>query len=192
MSNVIIIDNYDSFTYNLLQAVASCKKKPLVRVFRNDAITATELKELNPDYIIISPGPCTPKQAGNSIEIIRYFAGSCPILGVCLGHQCIAEVFGGETIRTDHCMHGKTSQIHHDGKGLFKDLPEPFTAMKYHSLIVDDTNMDNSIEVSARDEMGQIMAIRHRSMPLYGFQFHPESFATTYGTILLERFICGA
>ncbi len=190
---LVIIDNYDSFTYNIVQTVAanSLKQGRIedIRVFRNDKITVKEIENLNADRLLISPGPCTPKEAGISIEAIRYFAGKVPILGVCLGHQSMAEAFGGTVIRAGRIMHGKTSPILHDGKGVFAGLPNPFDGMRYHSLIVDDKDLPDCFEVSCRTDEGELMGIRHKEMILEGVQFHPESIMTPDGITLLKNFM---
>jgi len=190
---LVIIDNYDSFTYNIVQTVAANSLKDGrvedIRVFRNDKITVREIEKLNPERLLISPGPCTPKEAGISIEAIRYFAGKVPVLGVCLGHQSMAEAFGGTVIRAGRIMHGKTSPIHHDGKGVFTGLPNPFDGMRYHSLIVDDKDLPDCFEVSCRTDEGELMGIRHREMILEGVQFHPESIMTPDGITLLKNFM---
>ena len=190
---LVIIDNYDSFTYNIVQTVAANSLKDGrvedIRVFRNDKITVREIENLNPERLLISPGPCTPKEAGISIEAIRYFAGKVPVLGVCLGHQSMAEAFGGTVIRAGRIMHGKTSPIHHDGKGVFTGLPNPFDGMRYHSLIVDDNDLPDCFEVSCRTDQGELMGIRHKEMILEGVQFHPESIMTPDGITLLKNFM---
>ena len=190
---LVIIDNYDSFTYNIVQTVAANSLKDGrvedIRVFRNDKITVREIEKLNPERLLISPGPCTPKDAGISIEAIRYFAGKVPILGVCLGHQSMAEAFGGTVIRAGRIMHGKTSPILHDGKGVFAGLPNPFDGMRYHSLIVDDKDLPDCFEVSCRTDEGELMGIRHKEMILEGVQFHPESIMTPDGITLLKNFM---
>ena len=191
MKHIVIIDNYDSFTYNLVQAVAQLQESPDITVLRNDAVTAGDLEIPGhlPSHLIISPGPCTPDEAGNSCDIISYWAGRIPILGVCLGHQCIAQAFGGQIVRARKCMHGKTSMIQHDGKGIFASVPNPFIAMRYHSLIVDTTRLDRGFVVSATTDSGEIMAIRNEALALDGVQFHPESFATEQGTTILRNFL---
>ena len=190
---LVIIDNYDSFTYNIVQTVAANSLKDGrvedIRVFRNDKITVREIENLNPERLLISPGPCTPKEAGISIEAIRYFAGKVPVLGVCLGHQSMAEAFGGNVIRAGRIMHGKTSPILHDGKGVFAGLPNPFDGMRYHSLIVDDKDLPDCFEVSCRTDEGELMGIRHKEMILEGVQFHPESIMTPDGITLLKNFM---
>jgi para-aminobenzoate synthetase component 2 len=184
---LLMIDNYDSFTYNLVQYLGELGED--VRVHRNDKITLDEMDALRPDRIVISPGPCTPKEAGVSVEAIRHFAGRLPVLGVCLGHQSLAVAFGGEVIRADRLMHGKTSMIHHDGKTLFRDLPNPFEATRYHSLLVNRANLPDCLEVSAETREGEIMGLRHRSLAIEGVQFHPESILTAAGMDLLRNFL---
>lgn len=181
---ILLIDNFDSFTYNLVQAFGSLGAK--MEVVRNDA-PISKLEELSPERIVISPGPKRPADAGVSLEALRRFAGRVPILGVCLGHQCVAEVFGGRVARADRIMHGKTSPIHHDGAGVFRGLPSPFTAMRYHSLIVDEVPRD--FHVTARTDEDEIMGIRHRAWPVEGVQFHPESYRTEAGLGLLKNFL---
>ena len=192
---LVIIDNYDSFTYNIVQTVAANGLKEGrvedIRVFRNDKITVREIETLKPERLLISPGPCTPKEAGISIEAIRYFAGKVPILGVCLGHQSMAEAFEGSVIRAGRIMHGKTSPMHHDGKGVFAGLPNPFEGMRYHSLIVDDKDLPDCFEVSCRTDEGELMGIRHKQMVMEGVQFHPESIMTPNGITLLKNFMDG-
>ena len=185
---IVVIDNYDSFTYNLVQAlgVLGCD----IRVFRNDKITVDEVRDLSPTRILVSPGPCTPLEAGISNDIITAFAGEVPILGVCLGHQCIAHSFGGTVVRAERLMHGKTSEISHDGKGSFAGLPNPFVAARYHSLIVPDDGVPEAFDIVARTaDMNEVMAIRHRTMPIEGVQFHPESFLTPDGPSLIRNFV---
>lgn len=184
---LLMIDNYDSFVYNLVQYLGELGEDP--RVYRNDRITVDEAKELNPDRIVISPGPCTPREAGVSREIIATFAGKVPILGVCLGHQCVGEVFGGEVVRAERLMHGKTSMIRHDGKGVFAGLPNPFEATRYHSLIVKRDTLPACLEITAETAEGEIMGLRHRTHPVFGVQFHPESILTREGMHLLENFL---
>lgn len=181
-----IIDNFDSFTYNLVQYLSELGQE--VNVYRNDSITLNALESLNPDYIVISPGPSNPSNAGISLEVIRYFAGKVPILGVCLGHQAIAQAFGAEVRAADQPMHGKTSLIHHESKGLFHDLPNPLTVARYHSLIVHN-DVPDEIEVTATSEAGEIMALRHRKYDIEGVQFHPESIITLYGKQILNNFL---
>ncbi|MCM3126803.1 anthranilate synthase component II [Paenibacillus provencensis] len=181
-----IIDNFDSFTYNLVQYLSELGQQ--VTVYRNDSITLNALEILNPDYIVISPGPSNPSNAGISLELINYFAGKVPILGVCLGHQAIGQAFGAEVRPADRPMHGKTSLIHHEGKGLFQNLPNPLTVARYHSLIVHHEVPDD-IEVTATSEAGEIMALRHRKYDIEGVQFHPESIITPYGKQILNNFL---
>ncbi|HHT9110595.1 MAG TPA: anthranilate synthase component II [Candidatus Brocadiaceae bacterium] len=184
---VIIIDNYDSFTYNLVQQIGAFGAQ--LEVFRNDTVNIGEIEEKKPDHIIISPGPCTPREAGISGDVIRHFTGKIPILGVCLGHQCIAHVYGADVVRARRLMHGKTSMISHDGKTIFKNLSNPFEATRYHSLIVKEDTLPDFLEVTARAEQDEIMGIRHKSFPLEGVQFHPESFLTEEGPKLLKNFL---
>ncbi len=184
---LLMIDNYDSFTYNLVQYFGELDQD--VRVFRNDRISLEEIAELRPERIVISPGPCTPKEAGISIELIKQFAGQWPILGVCLGHQAIGEAFGGEVVRAPRLMHGKTSMIHHDGKTIFKSLPNPFEATRYHSLIVKRETLPPVLKISAETPEGEIMGLRHLNYPIEGVQFHPESILTRVGMDLLKNFL---
>ncbi|MGG3684546.1 aminodeoxychorismate/anthranilate synthase component II [Aeribacillus composti] len=184
---ILMIDNYDSFTYNLVQYLGELGEELVVR--RNDEITIEEIERLNPAYLMISPGPCTPNEAGISMEAIKYFAGKIPIFGVCLGHQSIAQVFGGDVVRADKLMHGKTSQIYHDGKTIFDGLDNPFTATRYHSLIVKKETLPDCFEISAWTNDGEIMGIRHKSLPVEGVQFHPESIMTEHGKLMLKHFL---
>ncbi|WJN45037.1 MULTISPECIES: aminodeoxychorismate/anthranilate synthase component II [Priestia] len=184
---ILMIDNYDSFTFNLVQYLGELGHELLVK--RNDEITLSEIEVLNPDFLMISPGPCSPNEAGISLEAIEYFAGKIPILGVCLGHQSIGQAFGGNVIRADKLMHGKTSEMHHDGRTIFKDLDNPFTATRYHSLIVEKSSLPDCFEISAWTAEDEIMAIRHKSLPIEGVQFHPESIMTSYGKEMLKNFI---
>lgn len=184
---ILVIDNYDSFTYNLVQYLGELKQEPVV--YRNDKISVAEIRAMQPDHILISPGPCTPNEAGVSLEVIESLAGGIPILGVCLGHQSIAQVFGGKVIRAERLMHGKTSRIHHDGKTLFQGLPNPLIATRYHSLIVEKASLPDVLEISAETEEGEIMGIRHKTLPVEGVQFHPESIITEYGKELLANFL---
>jgi len=190
---LVIIDNYDSFTYNIVQTIAGNELRdessPDIRVFRNDKITVDEIAALNPDRILISPGPCTPSQAGISIDAIRHFSGKIPLLGVCLGHQSIGEAFGGEVVRASRIMHGRISPIYHDNKGVFVDLPNPFDGMRYHSLIIEKESVPDCFEISAWTEEGEIMGIRHKELEVEGVQFHPESIMTPAGITLLENFM---
>ena len=182
-----MIDNYDSFTYNLVQYLGELGQN--IKVFRNDEITLAEIERLKPDHIIISPGPGTPKEAGISIEAVKHFAGKIPILGVCLGHQSIGEAFGGKVIRAPVLMHGKTSEIYHDGKTIFRDLPQPFTATRYHSLLVEKKSLPPVLEISAWTKKGEIMGLRHKKLKVEGVQFHPESILTQAGHQLLSNFL---
>ncbi|MGH8903981.1 MAG: anthranilate synthase component II [Egibacteraceae bacterium] len=186
---VMIVDNYDSFTYNLAQELGALGAQ--VEVRRHDAFTLDELAADPPDGIVISPGPGRPEDAGLSNDVVRTFAGRTPLLGVCLGHQCIAQVYGGAIVRAPQVMHGKTSQIHHDGRGLFTDLPQPFAATRYHSLVLDERTVPNELEVTARTETGVIMGVRHRELAVEGVQFHPESILTDVGMDLLANFLDG-
>ncbi len=184
---LLVIDNYDSFTYNLVQYLGELGQE--IAVYRNDQISLSEIAALTPEKIVISPGPGTPKDAGISIEVIKQFGGKIPILGVCLGHQSIGEAFGGEVIRADRLMHGKTSMIRHDGLTIFNTLPSPFEATRYHSLIVKKENLPDIFEISAWTEEGEIMGIRHKELPIEGVQFHPESILTGVGMDLLRNFL---
>ena len=184
---LLMIDNYDSFTYNLVQYLGELGQ--VMKVCRNDQITADEVAALAPERIVISPGPCSPLEAGVSNEIIRRFAGRVPLLGVCLGHQCIGHVFGGEVVRAPRLMHGKTSMIHHDGKTIYQGLPNPFEATRYHSLIIRRETMPRCLEVTAETDQGEVMGVRHREHPVEGVQFHPESILTEAGKDLLRNFL---
>lgn len=185
---ILMIDNYDSFTYNLVQYLGEMGQELVVK--RNDQVTVKEIEEeLKPKFLMISPGPCTPNEAGVSMEVIEYFAGKIPILGVCLGHQSIAQVFGGDVVRADRLMHGKTSEMLHDGKTIFKDVRNPFVATRYHSLIVKRETLPDCFEISSETKEGEIMAIRHKTLPVEGVQFHPESIMTGAGKVLLRNFI---
>lgn len=190
---LVIIDNYDSFTYNIVQTIASNflenGEQGDIRVFRNNKITVEEISALNPDQILVSPGPCTPAKAGISIAAIKHFSGKVPLLGVCLGHQSIAEAFGGNVIRASRIMHGKTSPIYHDNKGIFAGLANPFDGMRYHSLIVEKESVPECLEVCAWTEEGEIMGLRHKELQVEGVQFHPESIMTPEGIQLLKNFI---
>ncbi len=187
---ILLIDNYDSFTYNLVQRLGELDAGLDLRVRRNDQVTADEVAELAPTHLIISPGPCTPREAGVSNEILLRFASTIPTLGVCLGHQCIGHSFGGEVVRNDRVMHGKTSPIHHDGQGVFHGMGNPFEATRYHSLVIKrDTFTNPDFVISAWTDEGEIMGVRHRTWPLHGVQFHPESFLTVEGPRLLRNFI---
>ena len=184
---LLMIDNYDSFTYNLVQYLGELGED--IKVFRNDKITIPEIEKMNPERIVISPGPCTPKEAGVSIEVIQHFAGKVPILGVCLGHQSIGAAFGAKIINAPRLMHGKTSLLHHDGKTLFKDLPNPFEATRYHSLIIKRETLSDDFVITAWTDQDEIMGIRHKKMLIEGVQFHPESILTTAGKDLLGNFL---
>ncbi len=184
---ILMIDNYDSFTYNLVQYLGELGQD--VRVFRNDRITIEGIKGLNPERIIISPGPCTPLEAGISNDVIREFGSKVPILGVCLGHQCIAHTFGARVVRAKRLMHGKTSLIYHDGRGVYRGLPNPFEATRYHSLIVEPQSVPDVLEVTAHTDQEEIMGIRHKELPIEGVQFHPESILTPCGKDLLKNFV---
>ncbi len=182
-----MIDNYDSFTYNLVQYFGELGED--VRVFRNNRITLAEIDKMAPDRIVISPGPCTPNEAGISVDTIRSFSGRVPILGVCLGHQSIGAAFGGEIIRAPRLMHGKTSLIHHDGRTVFEGLPNPFEATRYHSLLIRKETMPDCLEITAWTDAGEVMGVRHREFIIEGVQFHPESILTTSGKDLLRNFL---
>lgn len=184
---LLMIDNYDSFTYNLVQYLGELGED--IRVFRNNKITIPEIEKLKPERIVISPGPCTPKEAGISVEVIRHFAGKVPILGVCLGHQSIGAAYGAEIINAPRLMHGKTSLIHHDGKSIFKKIPDPFKATRYHSLIIKKETLSEEFIISAWTDQDEIMGIRHKKLPIEGVQFHPESILTTAGKDLLRNFL---
>jgi anthranilate synthase/aminodeoxychorismate synthase-like glutamine amidotransferase len=184
---LLVIDNYDSFTFNLVQYFGQLGVP--MRIFRNDELTPAEALRLNPDRILVSPGPCTPSDAGVSLEIIKTFAGKKPILGVCLGHQAIGQQFGGKVIRADRQMHGKLSPIKHRGTDIFKDLPSPFTATRYHSLLVERSSLPDCLEITAETAEGEIMGLRHKQFPIYGVQFHPESIATEGGMKILQNFL---
>jgi para-aminobenzoate synthetase component II len=184
---ILMIDNYDSFTFNLVQYLGELGEELVVK--RNDQITLQEIEELNPEFLMISPGPCSPNEAGISLEAITHFAGKIPIFGVCLGHQSIGQAFGGKVVRAERLMHGKTSEIHHDGKTIFRQLNNPFTATRYHSLIIEKETLPDCFEVSAWTQEGEIMAIRHKTLPIEGVQFHPESIMTSFGKEMLQNFI---
>ncbi len=184
---IVLIDNYDSFTYNLVQALGELGAE--LKVFRNDEITVGEIERLCPTHLLISPGPCTPREAGISVEAIKHFAGKIPILGVCLGHQSIGYAFGGKVVRAERLMHGKTSMIRHDGKGVFAGLPNPFEAMRYHSLVVEERSLPECLEPTAWSEKDELMGLRHRELKVEGVQFHPESILTPEGNRLLKNFI---
>ena len=184
---VFVLDNYDSFTYNLVQYMGELGAKMTIR--RNDELTVEEVEALTPERILLSPGPCTPQEAGISIDLIRRFAGKTPILGVCLGHQAIGAAFGGDVVRAPKLMHGKTSEVEHDGKTIFNGIATPMTCTRYHSLIVSEKNLPKDLEVSARTADGTIMGLRHRSYPVEGVQFHPESVLTDDGKQLIKNFL---
>ncbi|HWN58284.1 MAG TPA: aminodeoxychorismate/anthranilate synthase component II [Methylomirabilota bacterium] len=184
---LVMIDNYDSFTYNLVQYLGELGAE--VTVKRNDAIDVAGVRALRPSAVVISPGPCTPAEAGISLKLLREMAGEVPILGVCLGHQCIGEAFGGKVVRAPRLMHGKTSPVIHDGNTIFAGLPSPFDAMRYHSLIVDPDSLPSALEVSARTAENEIMGLRHKELAVEGVQFHPESILTTEGKHLLKNFL---
>jgi len=184
---LLMIDNYDSFTYNLVQYLGELGAD--VRVYRNDQITVPEIERLAPDHIVISPGPCTPHEAGVSVDAIKILGGKIPILGVCLGHQSIGAAYGGKIVRAKQLMHGKTSMIHHAGKGVFQGLPSPFEATRYHSLVIERESLPDCLEITAWTEDGEIMGVRHKTLVVEGVQFHPESILTQYGHELLKNFI---
>ena len=184
---LLVIDNYDSFTFNLVQYLGELGADIVVR--RNDRVTVEQVREMQPEKIVVSPGPCTPREAGVSVALIREMAGAAPILGVCLGHQSIGEAFGGKVVRAPYLMHGKTSRIHHDGKTVFAGIEQDFTATRYHSLIVQEDSLPAALEISARTEDGLIMGLRHRELPIEGVQFHPESILTAAGKRLLGNFL---
>jgi len=184
---ILVIDNYDSFTYNLVQYFGELGAE--MRIFRNDVITVDEIKALQPARICISPGPCTPNEAGISCELIRELGATIPILGVCLGHQAIGQVYGGEVVRADRLMHGKTSPIHHAGQSIFAGMPSPFTATRYHSLIVKRATLPECLEITAWTAEGEIMGLQHKHHPVHGVQFHPESILTENGKQLLANFL---
>ncbi len=184
---LLMIDNYDSFTYNLVQHLGELGEN--IKVFRNDKVTIKEIEKLKPERIVISPGPCTPREAGISVDVIKYFAGKIPILGVCLGHQAIGAAFGGDIIRAPRLMHGKTSMINHDGKTIFKGLPNPFEATRYHSLVIKKETLPSCLEISAWTDKDEIMGVRHKEFIVEGVQFHPESILTKVGKDLLKNFL---
>ncbi|KAA9003619.1 aminodeoxychorismate/anthranilate synthase component II [Paenibacillus spiritus] len=184
---ILVIDNYDSFTYNLVQYLGELNQE--VKVFRNDEITLEEIERLAPDHILISPGPCTPTEAGISLDLIRHFKGRIPIFGVCLGHQAIGQAFGGKVIRAPRLMHGKTSPILHRGESVFEGMESPFTATRYHSLIVERESLPDCLEITAETAEGEIMGLRHKEYPIEGVQFHPESIVTDHGHTMLRNFL---
>jgi anthranilate synthase component 2 len=185
--SLLMIDNYDSFTYNLVQYLGELGQDVLV--YRNDEIDLDQVAALKPRHIVISPGPCTPNEAGISVPLIKAFAGKIPMLGVCLGHQSIGQAFGGNIIHAKQLMHGKTSLIHHKDEGVFKGLPNPYTATRYHSLVIERETIPDCLEITAWTEDGEIMGVRHKTMPIEGVQFHPESILTEYGHELLDNFL---
>jgi len=184
---VLVIDNYDSFTYNLVQYLGELGAK--LKVIRNDDVTVEDISEMKSDAIVISPGPCTPKEAGISVEVVRKLHQKIPILGVCLGHQSIGEAFGARIVKADQIFHGKTSEILHNGRGVFKNIPSPFTATRYHSLVVEKESVPGELELTAWTEDGTIMGLKHKQYPTYGVQFHPESIATKHGKQVLKNFL---
>jgi anthranilate synthase component 2 len=184
---LLMIDNYDSFTYNLVQYLGELGED--VQVYRNDQVTVAEIEQLNPDHIVISPGPCTPNEAGVSVETIKKLGGKIPILGVCLGHQSIGQAYGGKIVRAKQLMHGKTSMIHHLSKNVFAGLPNPFEATRYHSLVIERASAPDVLEITAWTKDGEIMGVRHKSLPVEGVQFHPESILTQHGHDLLRNFL---
>ncbi|MBW2221238.1 MAG: aminodeoxychorismate/anthranilate synthase component II [Deltaproteobacteria bacterium] len=184
---LLMIDNYDSFTYNLVQYFGELGEE--IEVFRNDKVSLSEIEKLNPEVLVISPGPGTPKDAGISLDLINHFTGKLPIFGVCLGHQCIGESFGGNIVPAPRLMHGKTSLIHHDGKDIFKELPNPLEATRYHSLIIEKETMPDCLEINAWTEEQEIMGVKHKECLVWGVQFHPESILTTSGKDLLNNFL---
>ena len=189
---LLMIDNYDSFTYNLVQYLGELGED--VQVFRNDQITVPAIAELHPERIVLSPGPCTPNEAGVSLATIAAFAGEIPIFGVCLGHQTIGQAFGGHIVRAGHVMHGKTSAVHHHGQGVFAGLPNPFTVVRYHSLVIEKATLPDCLEITAwtetpDGELEEIMGVRHQTLPVEGVQFHPESILTEHGYALLQNFL---
>ncbi|MGI9493540.1 MAG: anthranilate synthase component II [Geminicoccaceae bacterium] len=184
---ILLLDNYDSFTYNLYHYLGELEAEIVVK--RHDQLSALEAMALGPEAIVISPGPCDPDKAGISMDLIRAAAGHCPILGVCLGHQSIAQAFGGRIVRAPKLMHGKVSEVHHQGNALFNDIPSPFTATRYHSLIAEEESLPDCLSVTARADDGTMMALSHRDLPIYGVQFHPESIETKHGHRLLQNFL---
>jgi anthranilate synthase component 2 len=184
---LLMIDNYDSFTYNLVQYLRELGEE--VVVYRNDKITLAEIAEMRPERLVVSPGPCTPNEAGISVSVIKHFAGQIPVLGVCLGHQSIAQAYGGKIVRAERLMHGKTSPVFHDGRELFAGLPDPFAGTRYHSLLVERSSLPECLEITAWTEEGEIMGMRHRELPVWGMQFHPESILTVTGMDMLKNFL---
>lgn len=184
---ILVLDNYDSFTYNLVQYLGELNVPMEIR--RNDQITIEEVQALNPERILISPGPCSPREAGLSNEVIRSFGRSIPVFGVCLGHQCIGHTFGAEVVVNYRMMHGKTSLIHHNGKDLFRDMPNPFSATRYHSLVIKRDTIPDCLEVTAETDEGEVMGVRHKELPIWGVQFHPESILTESGRTIVKNFL---
>ncbi|MCM3293952.1 aminodeoxychorismate/anthranilate synthase component II [Paenibacillus sp. MER 180] len=184
---ILVIDNYDSFTYNLVQYLGELGEQ--VEVYRNDEIDIEGIEKLQPDHLLLSPGPCTPNEAGITLDVIAHFKGKIPIFGVCLGHQAIGQAFGGKVVRAQRLMHGKTSPIYHEGQSVFEELPSPFTATRYHSLLVERESLPECLEITASTEEGEIMGLRHREYPIEGVQFHPESIITDYGHQMLRNFL---
>ena len=184
---LLMLDNYDSFTWNLVQYLGELGAS--VKVVRNDALSVDEVEAMRPDHIVISPGPCTPSEAGISVPLVRHFAGRVPILGVCLGHQAIGQAFGGRIVRAERVMHGKLSSIVHDQRGVFADVPSPFNATRYHSLAIERASLPRSLDVTATADDGEIMAVRHRELPVEGVQFHPEAILTEHGKRVLANFL---
>jgi anthranilate synthase/aminodeoxychorismate synthase-like glutamine amidotransferase len=186
---IVLIDNYDSFTYNLVQRLGEIDPHIDLQVVRNDQVSAQEIESKKPSHVIISPGPCTPLEAGISNDLVALLAPKVPLLGVCLGHQCIGHTFGARIVRADRIMHGKTSWIHHDGQGVYRDLSNPFEATRYHSLVIQPDTLPEDLQVVAWTDQGEIMGVRHKTYPLEGVQFHPESFLTLEGMKLLKNFL---
>jgi para-aminobenzoate synthetase component II len=186
---ILLVDNYDSFTYNLVQRLGEIDPAVELRVVRNDQVTLAEIEAARPTHLIISPGPCTPVEAGVSNQVIMRFAPSIPLLGVCLGHQCIGHALGARVVRAGRIMHGKTSLVHHDGRGVYRGLSNPFEATRYHSLVIEPGTLPEDLEVVARTDQNEIMGVRHKRFPLEGVQFHPESFLTEEGIKLLKNFL---
>ena len=190
---ILIVDNFDSFTYNLVQRLGEIDSSLDIQVYRNDAITTEEIESLKPDHLIISPGPCTPNEAGISVDCVQHFHGRVPLLGVCLGHQSIGQATGGEIVRAERLMHGKTDQIHHEGQGIFAGLPQPMTATRYHSLVIKDGTLSSEFDITAWADGPnggrEIMGVQHKQHPTFGVQFHPESFLTENGIDMLNNFI---
>lgn len=184
---LLMIDNYDSFTYNIVQYFAELGQDVLVR--RNDAVTLEEIATLNPQYLVIGPGPCSPKEAGISIAAMQHFAGKLPIMGICLGHQTIGQAFGGNIVRAQTLMHGKVSPVHHQNRGMFRNLPNPVTCTRYHSLVIDRATLPNCLDITAWTDDGEIMGVRHKTLAIEGVQFHPEALLTEYGHEMLDNFL---